>query len=292
VRRLLLALAIAFFIAPLSSGADHPRSISSASVPCVRRAAGFNKTPTILEELQQVYANCTPRPACVDPMDTETIEINGYENYSDWLWYGVPSTIFTVAQQDEMITDAINRVGEVSGKVIVDITFFRDLIVPIGPVTFFIGFRATFARCGQVRTGMTWIHSSSNAGNGTVDVGCMGCDPYSGDTVCTQSRPLLCIYQPSPSFAVPLGMPNSDVYHRWSGGVIATTPSVAGNTFHCRADADDYCSAQFGAGWRVAEFHDGWGWNFRAYGGTVNAPSIPSSRFWVHINDQPANCWN
>jgi hypothetical protein len=45
---------------------------------------------------------------------------------------------------------------------------------------------------------------------------------------------------------------------------------------------------KFGPGWRVAEFHDGWGWHFQAYGTVDN----PNGRFWVDINDQPdATCW-
>lgn len=143
--------------------------------------------------------------------------------------------------------------------------------------------------------GMTWVHSLSNAQNGTVTVGCgpnnASCDAYHGDTLCTERLPLLCIYKPSPAFAVPAGVNNSDQYNRWAGGVIATTQPVAGNSFATLADADKYCIVQFGTGWRTAEFHDGWGWHFQAYGGTVSAPTVPSTRFWVHIKDQPANCW-
>jgi hypothetical protein len=149
------------------------------------------------------------------------------------------------------------------------------------------------------KKGMTWLHTASNSQAGTITVGCSGCDAGHGDTLCTQQLPLLCIYKPSPLFQLPLGLPNSDRYNLWSGGVVATTQPIAGNTFgHISAGtplspaANDYCAAQFGFGWRVAEFHDGWGWNFQAYGGTVSAPTVPSTRFWVHINDQKAaNCW-
>lgn len=79
----------------------------------------------------------------------------------------------------------------------------------------------------------------------------------------------------------------------WSGGVVATTQPVAGDTFKDKdiTAVNAYCQAQFGNGWRVAEFHDGVYWFFQAYGGTVSAPAVPSTRFWVHINDQPdGNC--
>jgi hypothetical protein len=47
------------------------------------------------------------------------------------------------------------------------------------------------------------------------------------------------------------------------------------------------CVTFFGAGWRMAEFHDSWGWGFSAYGNVRS-----DTRFWVYINDQQANCWN
>lgn len=147
-------------------------------------------------------------------------------------------------------------------------------------------------KCKQEDKGMTWVHRTSNAQNGTINVGCSGCDAANGDTVCSQQLPVLCIYKPAPAFQLPVGLNNSDQYNRWSGGVVATTPPVAGSTFSNSVAVNVYCQAQFGPGWRVAEFHDGWGWNFQAYGGTVSAPTVPSTRFWVHINDQPGgNCW-
>lgn len=147
------------------------------------------------------------------------------------------------------------------------------------------------------KQGMTWIHESSNAQTGTITVGCgpagpNRCDPYHGDRLCSQLLPLLCIYKPTPAFSVPVGVDNSNQNYQWSGGVVATTAPVAGNSLPHKADADSYCKAQFGAGWNVAEFHNGAGWNFQAYGGTVSAPAVPSTRFWVNINDQTdGNCW-
>jgi len=153
-------------------------------------------------------------------------------------------------------------------------------------------------KCIPPHQGMTWTHTASNVPTGTITVGCGGCDPYNGDTLCTTPLPLLCIYKPQPPqvpFPLPVGLSNG-LYNQWSGGIVEATQPVPGNQFqHISAnptnqnpppDANSYCAAQFGIGWRVAEFHDGWGWNFQAYGG------VPSTRFWVHINDQAsANCW-
>jgi hypothetical protein len=225
----------------------------------------------------------------------ETIQIDGYTDSAGWLWSGPATTTFAVAQQDSTIADAIVRAGKVTppGKVIVKIAFFRDIIVGTPPVYYFMYFKVTFAHCSQLqKKGMTWIHSKSDAQTGTITVGCSGCDAYHGDTVCTELRPLLCIYKPTPPFPLPKGLNTSGTNNLWSGGVVATTEPVAGNTIAHSTDANSYCEGRFGKGWRAAEFHDGGIWNFQAYGGTVNAPTVPSTRFWVHINDQKdGNCW-
>lgn len=152
--------------------------------------------------------------------------------------------------------------------------------------------------------GLTWKLNSTNATTGTIDVGCghsnnvNECNPLTGDTMCTTQLPILC-FKPA-QLSVPINVNNSDKYHKWSGGIVATTPAVAGNSasnpdLTTIAKADKYCADLFGPGWRVAEFHDGWGWYFQAYGGLGQ----PSKRFWVDINDQrstastpKATCWH
>jgi hypothetical protein len=149
------------------------------------------------------------------------------------------------------------------------------------------------------KKGMTWFHMASDTQYGTITVGCGAsgtdrCDPAKGDTVCSQQLPVLCIYKPNPAFQKPVGLKIPNEYMEWSGGVVATTPPVAGDTFKDKdiTAVNAYCQAQFGKGWRAAEFHDGRYWFFQAYGGTVSAPTVPSTRFWVHINDQKdGNCW-
>jgi hypothetical protein len=139
--------------------------------------------------------------------------------------------------------------------------------------------------------GMTWERRAINATNGTVTVGCVGgasiCNPYQGDQLCSASLPVLC-FKPS-GFPLPASVISS-TYNRWSGGIVGTTAAVAASTFGgSLANANTKCVQEFGAGWRVAEFHDGWGWNFQAYGNVGTS----ANRFWVHINDQPnARCWN
>jgi len=139
------------------------------------------------------------------------------------------------------------------------------------------------------RRGMTWVLESRNPTAGTILVGCgNACDPRNGDHACSEQLPLLCIRNSGPGFplSVPVAVNNTDTYSKWSGGVVATTAPMVPPL--ALADADTACVNAFGTGWRVAEFHDGWGWKFQAYGGIGD----PARRFWVHINDQPlGNCW-
>lgn len=138
--------------------------------------------------------------------------------------------------------------------------------------------------------GMTWSVLSVNVPTGTIRVGCgNACDAHHGDTLCTTPLPLLCIKKSGAGFPLPLPatVNNSSLYSKWSGGVVGTTAPIVPPTTITAADA--MCTTQFGPDWRVAEFHDGWGWAFQSYGGVGS----PSQRFWVHINDSPgATCWH
>jgi hypothetical protein len=146
----------------------------------------------------------------------------------------------------------------------------------------------TVASASPVGKGLTWQLLATNPTSGTVDVGCgPNCNAYQGDTPCTTALPILCIKKTGAGFPLPLPTSvTSSQYHTWSGGVVGTTSPTVPPAQLTAADA--LCAQTFGAGWRVAEFHDGWGWNLQAYGGLGN----PASRVWVHINDKPSTCWH
>lgn len=134
------------------------------------------------------------------------------------------------------------------------------------------------------KRGMTWQWWGR-----TVDVDSVGSDSitnaYSGDTTCNTSLPILCIRKvgaPKPFYVT------SSFYNGWTGGYIALTRAHVGYDMSSAGAADAICAAELGAGWEMAEFHDGnGGWNFQAYGAATHP-----ERFWASINDQPANCWN
>lgn len=141
--------------------------------------------------------------------------------------------------------------------------------------------------------GMTWTKLSHDNTLGIDQVSCNngapdGCNAYRGDTSCILSRPILCIKidnSSRPSYVAS----GSDFYDGWAGGHIATTAPIPGYVLSSPTIGDGICQDSFGAGWRMAEFHDNHigGWGFRAYGNVRN-----DQHFWVKINDQSANCWN
>ncbi len=141
--------------------------------------------------------------------------------------------------------------------------------------------------------GLTWVKHRHSQELRIDYVGCGGCNAYQGDTSCREARPILCLkvdHSPRPPYEITgedHAMPK-EYYQGWAAGTIALTASVIGMTLESRGYADAICREQLGDGYRMAEFHDGnGGWNFWAFG---NVPS--DSRFWVAIDDQPANCWD
>ncbi|MEV7084433.1 hypothetical protein AB0O07_00785 [Streptomyces sp. NPDC093085] len=141
--------------------------------------------------------------------------------------------------------------------------------------------------------GMTWTVAAKGT-DGTVRVGSdTRTDPYQGDTPASAVLPVLCLRVTGA--AVP-GSVTPDFYAGWSRGTVAATPPVSGTALTGRAVADNLCVQYYGAGWRMAEFHDGrygpgldapGGWSFWAYG------YVPEgTRLWTAIDDQSANPWN
>ncbi|MYU20531.1 ricin-type beta-trefoil lectin domain protein [Streptomyces sp. SID8352] len=148
-------------------------------------------------------------------------------------------------------------------------------------------YRSTYeALFGGVAThnGMTWATLEQRPDD-VVHVGYdTSSDPYSGDSPASSVLPVLCIRQdgrPAPA-GVPVGG-----YHSWAGGEVRATVPVSGTQLSSRAAADQLCAGHFGAGFRMAEFHDGEGWGLWA-NGTLPA----NTRFWTAIDDQRANPWN
>lgn len=149
-----------------------------------------------------------------------------------------------------------------------------------------------FQTSPPARSGMTWALIAHNNTFNVDHVGCQGCNAYTGDTSCSQKRPVLCLLRDgSPNPGIPV-----DFYNGWIGGHIALSPYTRGAALTSLAVANSICENNFGPGWEIAEFHHpngipqgGWSWS--AYG-NISGNTTADDRFWVYINDQPANCWN
>jgi len=131
--------------------------------------------------------------------------------------------------------------------------------------------------------GVTWRKASH--ANGVDKIGCFNpeCDAYQGETVCSARLPVLCLKQDGSPSPVP-----TDFYNGWAKGNIALSRAVRGDSFKSRAEADAFCRAEFGQGYRVGEHHDGGGgWGWQAYGNIDD-----TTRFWVTVDGQPSSCWN
>ncbi|QWP76453.1 hypothetical protein J5226_23180 [Lysobacter sp. K5869] len=142
---------------------------------------------------------------------------------------------------------------------------------------------SSFAAAAAGGKGVTWRKASH--ANGVDRIGCFSpeCDAYQGDTVCSARLPVLCLKQDGSPSPVPV-----DFYNGWAKGNIALSRAVRGDSFKSRAEADAFCRAEFGQGYRVGEHHDGGGgWGWQAYGNVDD-----TTRFWVTVNDQPSSCWN
>lgn len=153
-----------------------------------------------------------------------------------------------------------------------------------------IGYRAGVYAASTSCKGLTWTLLKQESG-----VSYVGSDrksnPYRGDTDCGTSLPILC-------FNRDLLNPPSTVYSDgWSYGQVRVTAPVQGYRMKSREGADALCQQAYGDRWRIAEYHDASigrsvgavsGHDFWARGG--NLPT--GVRFWIAINDQPANPWN
>ncbi|MCP4901281.1 MAG: hypothetical protein GY906_30290 [bacterium] len=178
------------------------------------------------------------------------------------------------------------------------------------------------------KKGLTWVKVSHNDQLGIDRVHCWGkpaipeseggpgCNPYQGDTSCSEALPILCVLEEGSARPPYLMVCSShampgEYYCGWTGGRLGLTRPIRGLEMTSAAAADDICSQNLGSGWRMAEHHDGryvagmsenaffgdsWlgrdrlssgGWGFHGYGNIDE-----SSRFWVRINDQTGNCWD
>jgi hypothetical protein len=113
------------------------------------------------------------------------------------------------------------------------------------------------------------------------------CDPFAGDQLCSVPTALAC-YKAGGQTPPP-GMQKNAYFARFFvNGEVRLTDAVRGDRFATLAEANQYCAARFGAGWRVLSYQEGGG------GNVISRSSIaPRSRAWVDIRNQRyGNCWD
>ncbi len=212
-----------------------------------------------------------------------------------WAFGGIPLNVrFWVMIGDQPANPwnqaAITAVpNSVANGPIIKEPFQNPAYVPGGRMDIWRGQRAGRGQC----KGMTWTVLQQEAS--FVRVGADGkTNPYRGDTLCEESLPALCIKVNN--YPAPASRYNMDFTRNWSGGEVKATWPTKGIWMTTLEQANKVCENAFGAGWQLAEHHDGsyynlgpipGGWEVWAYGG------LPiDTRFWVAIGNQPANPWN
>jgi hypothetical protein len=158
--RVLARLLLSVLIGALLGGCQllSPSTSGGSTIPsplgiCTRTTpVGFWN---VAGEMSQTYASCHAQPACTSFSQIESKTIAGYSmQIPQWLWSNPSSShMFTRTERDGYIALA-RQLGTANlppGKVIVGITFFPDLIVPIGSTEYFLGAIVKYGRCSTDR---------------------------------------------------------------------------------------------------------------------------------------------
>ena len=124
------------------------------------------------------------------------------------------------------------------------------------------------------------------------------CNPSKGDTSCRIVLPELCFQgkglpQPPDMQAGQdkrgTGGIDGQGGSGGSGGMLGATQPVMGAILTSVAPGSARCEKEAGTGWRVASFHDA---GDRSMQGRRGVGPWPNIRFWVHMSNQPGNCWD
>jgi hypothetical protein len=164
-------------------------------------------------------------------------------------------------------------------------------------------------RSPSPKKAMTWRVLNTTTINGK-QYALFGSDeltnPYQGDTDIKEVHSLLCLQKNN--LPAPLGLPTSmttaggALRGSWSGGRVVIVPNVQASKLTSQGLADEKCHLQGQQvtgedAFRMAEFHDGdrragWaGWDFWAEVSSIEGLDNRNIRYWVRINDRPANPW-
>lgn len=113
------------------------------------------------------------------------------------------------------------------------------------------------------------------------------CDHYVGDTSCATPLPIAC-FRPKGA-PMPGSLERHYASQMWSGGELAFTEPLPGDSFRTIGDVNAHCTRRFGPAWRAAALGDGThNMGISAFGDARRL----STRAWVDIANSPyATCW-
>jgi hypothetical protein len=139
------------------------------------------------------------------------------------------------------------------------------------------------------------------------------CNPTQGDSVCRSALPVLCVLQDG-STAESAGLAglaglvngpkaegssadnnaNTNPSAGWVSGTLGATAPVAGFVLGSLEAANARCAKELGAGWRMAELHDGKDGSASVGLLGKRGPGLSSqqTRHWVYANGQKSHCWD
>ena len=114
------------------------------------------------------------------------------------------------------------------------------------------------------------------------------CDPYTGDTSCEESLPVLC-FKKNDKLIKPERHADHDFKYvnSWSGGEVKASKRIKGEKLTSASAADNICKGEFGTEWSMAKFSP-----FQWRGILAKGDLKADTRYWVNIQYQKTNCWD
>lgn len=263
----------------LSDWFELPRTTVSAMLVLRIRPIGDNLNDTMaVGDMSDWRHWAATRPAEPDPR-------KGWKRSGDLIWVDL-GDLHT--ESGPTVLDRV-RADDASG--IVDLQVVDDTAVDFAAVV--------YCQAAGRRMGVTLVPIPIPKGRvpGVAAFDCRtesqasrNCNPAVGDEPCGNLLPLLCFHDlqmPAPGEAVRY---SALTRRSWSGGEVAATVPLRASQFRTISDADRFCRATFGKGWRVAEWHaGGWGYGFAAESKGMTF----SGRYWIDIRGSPyGTCWS
>ena len=137
--------------------------------------------------------------------------------------------------------------------------------------------------------GLTWkpLVWPSAPKNWAGKWGCSGCNPYHGDTDCTEQHPIFCILAhktlPRPYYYYPSSyssaIADKGFYNGWSGGIFGVTQThVQGLKITSKKVGDQICADELGSGWQMMAHGMSW------YMPYMNNPPVKEMGTWDWSN--------